>query len=220
MTEDTRRERPVYVLQRIHSVGEIETCGKALIREASWSCRRKPEAWAYMGYVDGEGLWVRMVCRETDPRRIYTKHRDPVWKDSAMEVFLAFPKKGEKLSNHTLYLNFEINANGALFAQRGTGRSDRVFVPERVYAECGCRAWIEGELWKAQLLAPEWYLKEGCGWEYRAGDGQVMPPFYCNFYKISEAPDIEHYLSYSRIESEVPNFHLPLWFAEVADETF
>ncbi|MFR4989226.1 carbohydrate-binding family 9-like protein [Anaerotruncus colihominis] len=37
--------------------------------------------------------------------------------------------------------------------------------------------------------------------------------FFCNFYKISESPDIEHYASFSPVDSEKPNFHLPECFA-------
>lgn len=37
---------------------------------------------------------------------------------------------------------------------------------------------------------------------------------YCNFYKISESEEILHFGSYSPIESEKPDFHLPVCFAE------
>ncbi|MFR4916405.1 MAG: carbohydrate-binding family 9-like protein [Coprococcus phoceensis] len=42
--------------------------------------------------------------------------------------------------------------------------------------------------------------------------------FYCNFYKISEDPEIEHYGAYAPIGSETPNFHLPVFFAEAIVE--
>ena len=38
--------------------------------------------------------------------------------------------------------------------------------------------------------------------------------FYCNFYKISESKDIEHYAAYAPITSPVPSFHMPEYFAE------
>ena len=38
--------------------------------------------------------------------------------------------------------------------------------------------------------------------------------FYCNFYKISESQDIEHYAAYAPIISPVPSFHMPEYFAE------
>ncbi len=36
--------------------------------------------------------------------------------------------------------------------------------------------------------------------------------FTCNFYKISETKEIEHYASYSPILSEIPSFHLTEFF--------
>ena len=174
-----------------------------------WTCVVRPEACAYMGYLKGQGLLIRLDCREQEPKRQFREDRDPVWKDSAMEFFLAFPvqRQGEGLSNEALYVNFEINANGVLFAQVGFGKKEREFVPERVYRECGCRAFIGPKGWTAELLVPEWYLK-------------LLYPrwresFFCNFYKISESPEIEHYLSYHPIDSDTPNFHLPLCFARV-----
>lgn len=41
----------------------------------------------------------------------------------------------------------------------------------------------------------------------------VGSSFWCNFYKISEAAEIEHYASYAPIRTEIPSFHLPEFFA-------
>ena len=135
-----------------------------------WNSTRKPEAYGWMGYLEGEGLFVKMVCEEKEPKRVYQNHQDPDYKDSAMEVFLAFPEEGEELSNDCMYTNFEINSNGAMLANYGKGRKN----------------------------------------------GQ---PFYCNFYKIAEDEAIVHYGSYSLIENETPNFHLPVCFAEARIES-
>lgn len=36
--------------------------------------------------------------------------------------------------------------------------------------------------------------------------------FRCNFYKICETKEYEHYAAYRCVESEQPNFHLPKYF--------
>ena len=46
----------------------------------------------------------------------YYRHNDPVYTDSAMEIFLAFPEENQALSNECMYTNFEINAYGAMLA--------------------------------------------------------------------------------------------------------
>ena len=73
--------------------------------------------------------------------------------------------------------------------------------------------------WRVDFLIPDWYLEEVTGKkteDWLAADGNR--PMYCNFYKISESPEIEHYMSYSRIESDTPDFHLPVYFAEAGFE--
>ena len=47
-------------------------------------------------------------------------------------------------------------------------------------------------------------------------DGETE--FYCNFYKIAQTPEIEHYASWSPIDNPTPNFHLPVFFAKAQIE--
>lgn len=213
-----------YKIKKIKSPMEIESCVKAEITEAQWNCRMQPKSWAYMGYQEGKGLLVRMACEETNPHRVHVYHKGPVWTDSALELFLAFPiheggVPGE-IDGRCLYLNFELNANAAMYAQYGYGKENREFIPDQVYRESRCNAVIGRDGWRVDFLIPEWYLGELTGRKLEewlaAGDGEGR--MRCNFYKISESPEIEHYMSYSRIESDVPDFHLPSCFAEVGFE--
>lgn len=205
-----------YFVKMIQAQEEIETCDKFLVNCAQWNCVKQPETWGYMGYLEGQGLFVRMYCREQDPKREFRNHRENVWKDSAMEVFLAFGRPGTdgRIRDDVLYLNFEMNANGALYAKYGWGKKDRKFVPDRVYEECGCRAEIGEDGWKVEVLFPQWFLAEVCDYHYTAEPGPEQTRMYCNFYKISESPEIEHYMSFQKIESDSPNFHRPSCFAE------
>ena len=52
-----------------------------------WGTRSIPRTYVYIGFVPGDGFYVRMVCEEKDPRRTYTEPQDPVYQDSAMEAF-------------------------------------------------------------------------------------------------------------------------------------
>lgn len=211
------REEMEYRVRQIETVEEIEECERFSVNHAQWNCVVQPETYGYMGYLKGKGLFVKMYCMEQNPKRSFKNHREKVWKDSAMEVFLAFtdPEGQQEITDQSLYLNFEINANGAMYAQYGYGRPNRQFVPERVYEDSGCRTRVEADHWELELLIPGWYLEELCGFRCEAGADRGQPQLYCNFYKISESPEIEHYLSFSEIESSTPNFHRPSCFARV-----
>ena len=56
-----------YIVRRIKTQTAIESCERAGINEVQWNGRLQPEAWAYMGYLEGKGLFVRMACGETNP---------------------------------------------------------------------------------------------------------------------------------------------------------
>lgn len=198
-----------YRVRRIGSREEIGQCELFQITNYMWNSTRSPRAYGRMGYLGGQGFYVEMTCEEKDPKRTFLNFKDAVYRDSAMEAFLAFPEAGEKLTNDVMYLNFEVNANGALYAAYGKGRRGRQFMPEQYLDICNCSAKVEEDRWSIAFLIPEGYLHDVCG----VGELDSELTFYCNFYKISESREIEHYGSFSRIESEAPNFHLPVCFA-------
>ena len=51
-----------------------------------WDSDYRPEAGAQVVYVksgdEHEGIYSHLWCKESDPRAIYNKHNDPVFKDS------------------------------------------------------------------------------------------------------------------------------------------
>ena len=108
-----------YRVKTIFNKEEIESCQRFSMDHFMWTCLQKPEAYGWMGYLKDQGLFVKLVCKEKDPKRVYHNFMDMVCEDSAMEVFLAFPEKGEALTNDVMYLNFEVNSNGAMYAAYG-----------------------------------------------------------------------------------------------------
>ena len=200
-----------YSVKKITNKEQIETCEKFTVDHYMWESTREPKVYGWMGYLEGEGLFVKMVCEETNPKRVYKLHTDPVYQDSTMEAFLAFPE-GE-LTNDCMYTNFEINSNGAMLANFGRGWN-RKYISKEQYEMTGVHAQIEEDKWYWEVLFPESYLKEICDFE-SIKEGKA---FYCNFYKICESPEDLHFGSYSPIESEKPNFHLPVCFAQAIIE--
>lgn len=197
-----------YQVKRIKDKNQIEQCEPFSINQYMWNSKQEPRVYGWMGYIEGEGLFVKMVCEETNPRREYKNHKDPVYIDSTMEIFLAFPE-GE-LNNDCMYTNFEINSNGAMLANYGKGRHGRQFITDAQYEQTGVKATIEADKWYLEVLFPESYLNEICNFnEIKTGK-----EFYCNFYKIAQAEEVLHFGSYSPIDSATPNFHLPVCFAK------
>ncbi len=201
-----------YHVKRIKEKSQIQQCEKFTINHYMWNSKQTPRAYGWMGYLENEGLFVKMVCEETNPKREYKNHKDPVYKDSAMEIFLAFPEG--QLTNDCMYTNFEINSNGAMLANFGEGRNNRQFISDEQYEQTGVMADLEEDKWYLEVLFPESYLNQICDFEtIKKGTS-----FYCNFYKIVESEEGLHFGAYSPIDHETPNFHLPVFFSEAVIE--
>lgn len=203
-----------YHVHKINNRDQIESCELFHINQYMWNSKIEPKTYGWVGYLENEGLYVKMVCDEVDPKRECQNHKEMVCKDSAMEIFFAFTEIDEILTNGSMYLNFEINANGAMYAKYGKGRKNRQFISEEEYEMTECKATVEGKRWFLEVLFPEKFLNRVCDFE-RFKQGNI---FYCNFYKIAEYDPILHFGSYSPIENETPNFHLPVFFAEAVIE--
>ena len=200
----------LYQVKRISDKSQIEQCEKFCINKYYWGSIQEPTVYGYMGYLEGQGLFVKMVCEESNPRRVFTQPRDMVCKDSAMEAFLAFPKEGEILNRNTIYTNFEINANGAMYASYGKNRYELEFISEEMYALAAPTAVMEEDKWHIEVLFPESLLEKLCDVE-AIKNGKT---FYCNFYKVGEDASIYHFGSYSPMTSEHPDFHVQTDFTE------
>ena len=71
-----------------------------------------------------------------------------------------------------------------------------------------CSAEIQEEQWNVNLTLPIEILEQ----VYGKLNLQEGSDFRCNFYKICETKEYEHYAAYRCVESEQPNFHLPEYF--------
>lgn len=196
-------------VKMIHSVNELEKTTPFYVEKLLWGTKHIPKTCAYIGFVPEDAFYVKMVCEEKEPLRKYTKQRDPVYRDSAMEVFLLFEPERARVEP-PVYLNFEANANGALIASYGKERQYRSYFSVAEYKAFCCKSRIEEDRWSFSLRIPVEVLERIYG-PMRLGEGST---FSCNFYKISETKEIEHYASYSPIKSKIPSFHMPEFFAD------
>lgn len=195
----------IYKVETIKRFEEIDQCAKFLINHQLWEKEYKPEAFGRMAVLEGYGVVITMTAMEVNPLRRYHEKDDPVYNDSALEAFLNFATEYSTKE----YLNFEMNANGAMLSEFGMNRNRRKlksFLP----CSADCKAQIREDSWEVTLKIPMALIQEVYQREpLKSGD-----LFTCNFYKISEDPAIEHYASYAPIVSNTPNFHLPEFFGK------
>lgn len=191
----------------MHSVTELERMKPFYVDKLLWGTKNSPKTYGYLGFVPDDGFYLKMVCEEQEPFRTFTRDMEPVYKDSAMEAFFLFRAK-TGFDETPIYLNFEVNANGAMLAAYGRERKYRTCFDNDDYREIGCHAEILKESWQFSLRIPIKILTRIYG-SLNLKEGSV---FSCNFYKISEASKIEHYASYALVDTEMPDFHLPEFF--------
>ena len=161
--------------------------------------------------VSATRLYVFFSVISKDLRAINTEDLSPVADDSCVEFFMLVPGNEE-------YWNFELNCIGTL---NGSHRVERPS-PTRLtaqelasiqrYASCGNDAIedLDGTFcWDLIVSIPLELVKL---------DGDNLPEYILgNFYKCAGKTAHPHYVSWSSIDSEKPNFHRPdcfgkLWF--------
>jgi len=78
----------------LQNVEEIEKWEKLTISHKLWGTTKNVEAYGQMGYIAGKEWIVKLTAYEKNPMATYTQDNDPVYRDSALEVFLNFmPEK-------------------------------------------------------------------------------------------------------------------------------
>ncbi|MCF2555520.1 carbohydrate-binding family 9-like protein [Faecalicatena contorta] len=195
-------------VEMISKPDELESVEPFRVDKLLWGTKKIPDTYGYLGFVPQDGFYLKMVCEEADPLRQYKEDKDPVYRDSAMEAFLMF-EPAKNMASGAVYINLEANANGALLAAFGKERTYRTYFTAEEYEAFSCKAETEEGKWSVSLHIPLALLEQIYG-PLCLEEGSV---FSCNFYKISETKEIEHYASFSPILTDIPSFHLPEYFA-------
>lgn len=136
--------------------------------------------------------------------------QSPVSEDSCVEVFI-MPRPETRE-----YWNFEFNCIGAINASRRVERphptrlSSGELASIKRFASCGSRPFRELEgLFNWNLLVEIPF--ELMGVVYEGHPIEML----ANFYKCASKATQPHYLSWSPIESEKPDFHRPEFFSKI-----
>ena len=159
-------------------------------------------AHAQLCYGD-DAFYVRMWAREANIRAECP--RDDLlantYEDSCLEFFIS-PVAGD-----ARYLNFEFNPNCALCLQIGTSKTDRTRLvrTDDLFQAVSTRT---EDGWEITYRIPFDFVRSLYP-DFSAESGTILRG---NFYKCGNLTVQKHYLSWSPIESDTPNFHLPEYF--------
>lgn len=154
-------------------------------------------------------IYVNFFVRCNYLRAVNDTNNSPVSQDSCVEFFMS-PKGDEH------YWNFEFNCIGTINASHRTERAN----PTRLdstelaqiirHASCGNRPFEELEglfTWNLLIAIP----LELVGLQY---DGKPIE-IKGNFYKCASKTSLPHYLSWSPIKTDKPDFHRPEFFGNI-----
>ncbi len=181
------------------------------------ACLNWSEQFPYKPYscfviaVSQTRLYVFFSVISKDLRAINTEDLSPVAEDSCVEFFMQVPGNDE-------YWNFEFNCIGTISASHRVERpwpvgltKEELASIER-YASCGAEPIAEQDgtfCWDLTVSIPLSLI---------GLDSDNLPEFIKgNFYKCGGKTAHPHYVSWSPIDGDKPNFHRPdcfgtLWF--------
>lgn len=191
---------------KVKLANSTENCEAVEITCNNWNYPYAPRTTASMVYDAERGLVIRMTCFEKEPFTRYTKNYDPVYTDSCMECFVnLFPEKSAD------YINLETNSNGAFIFSYGPGRGEcRVHLLPKLGISPSVKITKTEDAWIADIIIGNDALHAVYG-EFTVEAGHE---FIGNFYKCGQDGDNPHYLSWSPIDTEKPDFHCPPYFGK------
>ncbi len=169
----------------------------------------RPITYFYIGR-SFDSIFIKYVVHGSMLRAIYSNDQDPVYEDSCVEFFCK-PVDAKK------YTNFEFNCIGTCLATSRKSRDEDVvpFSPEEMktierFPSIGRHAFkeIEGDF--------EWELTVKIPFTLIGIDPNHLPDkLLGNFYKCADGTDSMHFVTWSPVKTEKPDFHRPEFFGEL-----
>ncbi|MDR2047474.1 MAG: hypothetical protein LBP79_06250 [Clostridiales bacterium] len=152
----------------------------------------------------------RRICvgfdtRETPAATRYKEDGMPVYKDSAVEMFLK-PFDGD-----ARYLNLEFNSSCAAVFGFGDGKNDREELVRKYKKSLNASAAVSRKNWKIYFEIPFEIIGEIYGKKFCPFTETVK----ANFFKCGDETPFPHYGSAFPIPLDYPEFHRPQYFGEM-----
>ncbi|WP_432714928.1 carbohydrate-binding family 9-like protein [Pedobacter sp.] len=134
---------------------------------------------------------------------------DPVHKDNCVEFFIQFPEDSN-------YYNIEFNCLGIGKMAYGASRTHRMLLPKQTIGEIATwkKLYFSNEQfnWQIALRIP---IEVFCYSDINALKGLTCKG---NFYKCGDDLPAPHFLSWTKVNTQEPDFHMPEFFGEFTFE--
>lgn len=187
---------------------EWEKAPLGLVNQETWALSPISPKTTFQLLLGPEGISVRMHTEETHLRDIEREENGAICKDSCMEFFFK-PSPWD-----TRYFNFELNPSGVLHLGLGPDRFHRTLLAEDRKTFRIVSLAKEGDWWLKYYIPFSFIEKHFPDYDKDA-QGNKTHILKGNFYKCGDCTDHLHYASWSRIDVEKPDFHLPDFFGRI-----
>jgi len=183
-----------YIVKRVLAP-DWKSCEKAELAHQPWLEPCAIRAWAQLCH-DGENLHVRLEAEEEHIRATLTGTLDQVCNDSCLEFFYA-PLPGDRR-----YLNFELNKLGTAYVGFGAERRTRArLILKDPKGLLDPRPFDTEKGWGVEFRVPLSFVRMFFPEAAFAGEAAG------NFYKCGDETVVPHYLAWSPLSSEKPDYH-------------
>ena len=183
-------------------------CTKHVIGNVNWPAAfpYQPTCTFVMAYT-AKAIYVHFFSHGLDLRATNALNQSAVAQDSCVEFFVQLPGNPE-------YWNFEFNCIGAVNASHRVQRDNPVRLNDsqiqsiKRWASCGNEPFEERD------GLHSWELTVAIPFELLGMDVEC-DRILGNLYKCGSKTRHPHYLSWSPIKTETPDFHCPRYFGRI-----
>ena len=194
-------------------VSLLDAAGIAPVRldSANWSesFPYKPEVNFRIGHT-GDAILIAWTANEKNVRGVASDN-GAVWEDPCVEFFISF-------NGGDSYYNIECNCRGGMLCGHGAGKTGRVNAPTADLDQVSRHSSLGPDAFETRPADGPWHLAMIIPLSLFGDDapdsldGIVASG---NFYKCGDALPDPHFLSWSPVKVDSPNFHLPEFFGKI-----
>ena len=184
---------------------------ETFISECNWpeTFPYKPEV-SFKAFHNGKKLFLQFNVIEKDIHSIITENFGKVWTDPCVEIFIA--------PDETTYYNFECTCIGRMLVACHMKNKETENMPIEALSTIERYPALGKENFSLRKGENTWSIIEVIPTNslfkhnIKSWDGKIMR---ANFYKCGDNLPNPHFLSWNKIQSPNPNFHLPDFFGEI-----
>lgn len=218
----------IYKVKRIYEKFEINgdwnktvwnlTASLEITNDNKWEMDFKPRTEVKLLYDDS---FIYLVYKVEDQfvKCVTDKINGPVWRDSCVEFFFA-----PNVDEPNRYFNLEINCGGTvLMSYQKISKIEKLSISEDDIRQIKIISTMPGIIEKEIINPVKWILEIALPTKMLKKYSDISFPdsgikWKANFYKCAEINSHPHWLSWTKINSDKPNFHQPHFFGEIEFE--